>query len=220
MNEKLKKYIDYIFENAPKTKEALDLKEELTADLTEKYNDLLAEGKSEDEAYHAALSGLGDINELIGRLKPSPMYPSYTPEQIEKDRKRTAVYTSIAVALYIISPVFLIGFEEVLHMEYVGLFSMFFLVAAATIMLIYCNMTKLPNIKAENSVVEDFKEWKYQSDSKYQTMKAINSAISSVTLAVYFIYSFSTGAWHISWVIFLIGGALKSIVKSIFEMTR
>ena len=46
MNEKLKKYIDYIFENAPKTKEALDLKEELTADLTEKYNDLLAEGKS------------------------------------------------------------------------------------------------------------------------------------------------------------------------------
>ena len=148
------------------------------------------------------------------------MYPSYTPEQIEKDRKRTAVYTSIAVALYIISPVFLIGFEEVLHMEYVGLFSMFFLAAAATIMLIYCNMTKLPNIKAENSVVEDFKEWKYQTDSKYQTMKAINSAISSVTLAVYFIYSFSTGAWHISWVIFLIGGALKSIVKSIFEMTR
>lgn len=105
-------------------------------------------------------------------------------------------------------------------MEYVGLFSMFFLAAAATIMLIYCNMTKLPNIKAENSVVEDFKEWKYQTDSKYQTMKAINSAISSVTLAVYFIYSFSTGAWHISWVIFLIGGALKSIVKSIFEMTR
>ena len=148
------------------------------------------------------------------------MYPSYTPEQIEKDRKRTAVYTSIAVALYIISPVFLIGFEEVLHMEYVGLFSMFFLAAAATIMLIYCNMTKLPNIKAENSVVEDFKEWKYQTDSKYQTMKAINSAISSVTLAVYFIYRFSTGAWHISWVIFLIGGALKSIVKSIFEMTR
>ena len=46
MNEKLRRYIDDLFANAPSTVRAVELKEELYQNLTDKYNDLIAEGKS------------------------------------------------------------------------------------------------------------------------------------------------------------------------------
>ena len=58
---KLEKYIEYLFENAPDTKEAKEMKEEILSNLMEKYNDLLADGYSESEAYDIAVRGLGDI---------------------------------------------------------------------------------------------------------------------------------------------------------------
>ena len=45
MNEKLRRYIDDLFANAPSTVRAVELKEELYQNLTDKYNDLIAEGK-------------------------------------------------------------------------------------------------------------------------------------------------------------------------------
>ncbi len=48
MEEKLKIYVDDIFENAPKTKKAYQLKEEITSNLTDKYNDLV---KSDFDLY-------------------------------------------------------------------------------------------------------------------------------------------------------------------------
>lgn len=48
MEEKLKRYVDDIFENAPKTKKAYELKEEITSNLTDKYNDLV---KSDFDLY-------------------------------------------------------------------------------------------------------------------------------------------------------------------------
>jgi hypothetical protein len=44
-NERLRTYIESLFENAPKTRKAIELKEEILLNLTDKYNDLIAEGK-------------------------------------------------------------------------------------------------------------------------------------------------------------------------------
>lgn len=65
MYEKLQKRVDYLFKNAPDTKRAEELKEELMANLIDRYNDLTAGGKSEDEAIEITIEGIGDVNELI-----------------------------------------------------------------------------------------------------------------------------------------------------------
>lgn len=47
--------------------------------------------------------------------------------------------------------------------------------------------------------------------------KSVMSLISILGVAAYFIVSFATGAWHITWVIFLIMSALNQLVTVIFD---
>ena len=69
-------------------------------------------------------------------------------------------------------------------------------------------------------MVEEFKEWQDRNDSSVRAMKSIKSALWSLIVVVYLIVSFMTGAWHITWVIFLIGSAIEKIIQSIFELKR
>ena len=47
--------------------------------------------------------------------------------------------------------------------------------------------------------------------------KSVMSLISILGVMAYFIVSFATGAWHITWVIFLMIGALNQLVTVIFD---
>ncbi len=46
----------------------------------------------------------------------------------------------------------------------------------------------------------------------------INGIIGCICVALYFIISFTTMAWHITWVIFIIDGLICQIVKLIFTL--
>lgn len=204
---RLEKYIEYLFENAPDTKEAKEMKEEILSNLMEKYNDLLADGYSESEAYDIAVRGLGDITGLIDKLERPAEKPMFTKEEIMADKRRSGLITAIAVGLYILCVVPVIILSE-FGMETVGVVMMFIMIAAATVMLIYNNMTRL--------VKDDDEE--EEKEIIPPARKAINTAVSSIALAVYLILSFATGAWHITWLIFIISWAAKQIVKAIFEL--
>lgn len=69
-------------------------------------------------------------------------------------------------------------------------------------------------------MVEEFKEWQDQSSDQKKLYKAIKSAIMSLMVVIYIVVSFTTHAWHITWVIFLIGAAIENIVKAIFELKQ
>ena len=138
-------------------------------------------------------------------------------ERMMQHKKQSAILVSVAVALYILSvipPMIFMG-NIVL-----GPVLMFIMIALATGLLIYNSMTKPKPSFNDGTVVEEFKEWKEKSSSKRQTQKAISSAIWSLTVAVYLVVSFLTFAWHITWVIFLIAGAIEGIVKAIFDLRR
>ena len=205
---KLEKYIEYLFENAPDTKEAKEMKEEILSNLMEKYNDLLADGYSESEAYDIAVRGLGDITGLIDKLERPAEKPMFTKEEIMADKKRSAIITSIAVGLYILCVVPVLIFGEV-GSGMLGVVLMFVMIAAATVMLIYNNMTRL---------VKDDDDEEEEKEIIPPASKAINTAVSSIALAVYLILSFATGAWHITWVIFIISAVTKKLVNAIFEL--
>lgn len=61
-------YLENMFLNMPRTPEVLRAKEELASMMEDKYNELLAEGKKENEAVGIVISEFGDLEELAEEL--------------------------------------------------------------------------------------------------------------------------------------------------------
>ena len=218
MRNKLRAYIDAIFSQAPQSKKTVEMKEEILQNLTDKYNDLIAEGKSEEAAYNIAIASVGDISELIAELKDQYTYAREqqpAPQMTAEQRQQKAKITAIAIAMYIVSVI-----PPILFGGNAGPILMFLIVAAATGLLVYQNMTKAQYVKADDTITEEFKEWRQHGSEKVKVYKALSSALWMVALVVYFIVSFQTGAWHITWLTFLIAGALNNVMKAMFDLSK
>ena len=209
MNEKLRRYIDDLFANAPSTVRAVELKEELFQNLTDKYNDLIAEGKSEESAYNIAIASIGDVDSLIGGLSGAKHAES------EKSKKRSAILVAVAIALYILSPV-----PVILIQNEMGVMMLFLFVAVATALLIYNGVTRERYVKTDDTMVEDFKAWKHHDKQKNKAAQAIVGSFWLIAVCVYIVVSFMTGAWHITWIIFLIAAAIASLIKGLFMLKQ
>lgn len=57
-----------------------------------------------------------------------------------------------------------------------------------------------------------------EDEKQDKIVKQINDIIGGIGVAIYFIVSFITMAWHITWVIFIIIGLVEQIVKLIFML--
>jgi hypothetical protein len=211
MNEKLRAYIENLFSDAPKTKKTVELKEEILQNLIDKYNDLLAEGKSEDAAYNIAVASVGDISGLIEEVNKTG-----NQEETEKQRQRSALLVSLGVALAIAAFIPLFIFEN----DDIGFIFMFFFWAIAAGLFVYNGMTKPKYNKLDDTLVEEFKEWKANSSDKNSSFGLFSLALWLITIALYMVISFASGAWHISWIIFLIAAAVNSLIKAVFDMKK
>jgi len=49
-------------------------------------------------------------------------------------------------------------------------------------------------------------------------VKQISDIIGAIGVAIYFIISFTTMAWHITWIIFIIVGMIEQIVRLIYML--
>lgn len=217
MTDRLRAYIDELFVDAPNIKRTVELKEEILQNITDKYNDMLAEGKTEEAAYNIAVASIGDVSVLIEELnRRYSEAEALRPDP--KQKLRSAILVSVAVFLYIVSIVPIFIFEPNGN-EMIGLVLMFVLVALATGLLIFNSMTKVKYNKIDDTVVEEFREWQESNKKKSPAFNAINSALWTLTVTVYIIVSFWTGAWHITWIIFLISSAITGIIKAAFDIS-
>ena len=64
----IKTYLDNMFLNLPKTDEINSLKNDLLNNMEDKYNELKAQGKTENEAIGIVISEFGNIDELINEM--------------------------------------------------------------------------------------------------------------------------------------------------------
>ena len=215
MNGELRNYIDSVFKDAPQTVKTIEIKEEFLQNLTEKYNDMRAEGRSHEAAFNIAAASIGDVSSLVRELQGLPQQYGEISRKNQETRNRRAAVTAIAVALYIFCVVPLLVFGGGF-----GFLMMFTLAAIATGMLIYNGMTKNSVQIPENTMVEDFQQWRGYNNRGRQVYKSVTSAVWSLGLVVYFLVSFGTGAWHITWIIFLIIGAVNGIIRAIFDLSR
>lgn len=215
MYDKLREYIENLFKDAPNTLKTVELKEEMLQNLYEKYNGLLAEGRSEQAAFNIAVAGVGDVGDLIATLNTDAQPAPAAQTDYERRRSRSAAFVAAAVMLYILSVVPCILLPNIW-----GPVLLFVFCAAATGLLIYNGMTKPSYRKTDDTMVEQFREWKDRNDSRAQVFKAVSGAVWSLVVVAYFLISFFTQAWHITWLLFPIAGAATGVLKAIFDLTK
>lgn len=213
--------MDHLFRDVKPTRKTVELKEEILQNLVDKYHDLLKEGKTEEAAYNIAVATIGDMDELLAGLQNenTDMQPVYD-EKMDKWRRKSALRISVAVALYImclLPPILMSGSA---YEDSIAPALMFSMIGVATAILIYNNLTKPYYHRADDSIVDEFREWQQQTDSARRAFRAISSALWALIVVIYILISFWTMAWHITWVIFLIGVAVEGILKAVFELKR
>ncbi len=214
MIAKIRAYITRAFEDVPRTKKSMEMQEELISNLIEKFNDQLKLGKSEEEAYTNVIAGIGDLSELTEGLRERHILSGPTPSE----RKQNALIIAISVMIYILSPIVLIIFVESFGQETLGLAMMFGMVAIATGLIVFNQVSKPKYIREEETMVEEFKEWKSGRQKNKSIYEAFSSAFWLIVVALYLFVSFTYMNWYYSWIIFIIAAAIQNIFKALLEM--
>lgn len=218
MYERFRQKLDELFENAPQTHRARELKEELLANLMDKYNDLMSNGKTEEDAFNIAVSSIGDIDELINGLKEKD---EFNYEEMKRRSKKSALIISTSIGIYIMSVVVMIMLSEVLMVdENIAACIMLTMDAVATCLIIYNSVSRPKYLKADDTIVEEFKEWKSETRREREVLKSINSIVWLIIVALYLILNFMFDSWSFSWLIFIIGIAITKIVNLSFQLRK
>ncbi|WP_024621714.1 permease prefix domain 1-containing protein [Metaclostridioides mangenotii] len=212
MRREIEIYVDGLFEKAPSNGRTRELKEEILANSIDRYNDLIDAGIDKNEAYTSVVGNIGNVENLIFD------YNLYNDKEAE-ERKKSAKITAISVMLYILSPVGIILSDAFGWVEEFAIVIFFVIVAIATGMLVYNNMSKIKKYDREDeSIVEEIKEKKTVRYQKNRVRKATSSAVWAIVISAYFIISFLTNAWYVTWVVFIIGYAVDQIISAFIEL--
>ena len=207
MREQLIQYVNLLMAGAQTCE---DTKQEILQNTLDRYDDLIAEGKTPEAAYRLAIIGIGDINEILGsapRTAPAAPVPETKPEKLDTPVKK--ILRAVAVCLYILCPIPLFVLSEMPGLEIYGLCGTLAIVAVATAIIMLGAKKEAPKAEAAQSE---------KTDSKSELRKSIGGLIWAIGLAVYFIVSFLTGAWYITWVIFPILAALRGLANAILDL--
>lgn len=216
MNAKIKNYVDVLFQDIASTRKSIELKEEILSNLNEHFEEHIREGKSENQAYTEALADLGDVDELLSTVIPE----KEVKVELEKYRKLRARNIAIAVGLYIIGVLCLIGpsgisavfgFGNEAKLGVIGLIVMLVFCAVATSIIIYTNMSVPQDV--EPFLKKQKEEVSFDtSTEKGRFWASFMELYWMIVTIIYLAVSFTIGHWGITWIIWLIAGALKQAI--------
>lgn len=209
MREQLIQYVNLLFAGAADCDE---IKQEILQNTLDRFDDLVAQGKSPEAAYRLAIAGIGDINEILGAAIHAPA-ASATPVQTvqleaAEDIRRKKIRAG-AIALYIICALPLIILSE-FGLDILGLCLTLLIVAFATYLMIVTG-------KKDDDDDDDEKESK---EAKHPLKESIGKLIWVLGLVAYFAISFTFGAWHITWLIFPIMGCARGLSDAIIDLVE
>ncbi len=158
--ETIKMYLDNMFSALPKTAQMAEIKNNILSNMEEKYNELKAAGKSENEAIGIVISEFGNIDELVNELgikreeetENSPLITKEETYSYLAVKKTTGLQIGIGVFLCILAPAVLILLNKLFDDGVFGtgfpqragsvlsLIPMFLLVAVAVGIFIFSGM--------------------------------------------------------------------------------
>lgn len=155
------------------------------------------------------------VEELLTGKKPEEIQEEEKKKENNEEKvltkqevkEKSAKVVSSSVFIYMAAIAFLMIAIPVQHANPVVATSVFLLLigwATARIIRNYMSMPKFEKTKEERK--------------QEKVVKQINGIIGSICVAIYFIVSFVTMAWHITWIIFMIDGLICQVVKLIFML--
>lgn len=214
MIEELKSYIDELFKDAPKTRAAYELKEELLANSSDRYFDLVEDGIPEKEAFDIVINSIGDIDQLFTSEEPGAINQATD----EATQKKIALLKATAIGIYILGFALMVAIDEYTAWGELGFVMMLVMAAIATCILVYVGYAYPKYERKDDTVVEEFKEWNSGQKNKKAVQKSVNTILWMIVLILYFIISFVTFKWHITWILFLMGVCAQAIVNLLFQL--
>lgn len=125
----------------------------------------------------------------------------------QEAKEKSAKVVSGSIFIYILAVALIMILVPVKHVNPIIASSIFLILigwATARIIKNYMSMPKFEKTKEEKK--------------EEKIIKQINGIIGSICVALYFIVSFTTMAWHITWVIFIINALICQVVKLIFML--
>lgn len=159
--------------------------------------DELLMGTKKEEVDEGAVSASNQIDE----------------KKIEEIKKKRALGISLGVFLYFVATVWVMITIPVLLMNPIVSSGIFlWILGMATFIIIYTTMV----YKKEK---EEEKKVDAINPSK-ELVKQINNIISIFFCVIYLLLSFVTGAWHITWILWVVYACIAEIVKLIFMLRR
>ena len=172
-------------------------------------NELLTGEKQEQEKVNNEDGDKFNFNEakkhLFTRGKDDEdNYENMTKEQI---KHKSAEVISSSIFIFFVAIAFIIIGTEILNWKSGIVVFGFLLLVGVGVKRIVKHYMSIPKI-------EKTKEEQKQD----KIIKEINDIIGGIGLVIYFIVSFATMAWYITWVIFIIIGMIEQIVKLIFML--
>jgi len=210
MREQLIQYVNLLFAGAP---DACDIKEEILQNTLDRYDDLVSQGKTPEAAYSLAISGIGDLSEIL-RSRPvnAPVYAEAAKttqlSQPDSDPLYKKILRIVAIFLYIICMIPLIILSE-MGMDTIGLCGTLSIVAVATVAL-------LTGKKSGSQTSQ--KNTEETVSARQELRKSVHSIVWAIGLAAYFIVSFLTNAWYITWVIFPLIGCVNGLINACIDL--
>lgn len=98
---RIRQHIERLFATAPTTAQAYNMREEMIMNTIERYHDGIAKGYTPDQAYAAAIGGIGDVSELIKSLGGGEQSTQSTAQQpvqhAQQPQKKSNVGKVIAI---------------------------------------------------------------------------------------------------------------------------
>lgn len=211
MREKLIQYVNLLFEGS---ENAADIRQEILQNTLDHYDDLIAQGKTPEAAYRLSISGIGDIHELLGggTVPTPPPAPAPSKELSVPQRPEAQLWQkvlrAIAIFLFIICPIPLFVLDW-LGMDTFGLCGTLAICGLATALLVIAGRSRPKEQREEREI---------PGTPKAKLRKSISSVLWALCLALYFLISFRTNDWHITWVIFPICGAAEGLIDAIMDL--
>ena len=204
MKEQLIQYVELLFAG---TTDSEEIKQEILQNTLDRYDDLVDSGKSPEAAYRLAITGIGDISEIMngGQGLDSVASMDTSAQTGDISPAMAKMLRAVAVGLYItcVIPLFLLGNQ-------LGLCFMFLFIGVATALIIFSGRARSE---------ARFHRAQAEAHSPRKVLKrSIRSMIFAIGLAVYFIISFTSGAWYVTWVIFPLIGAVSGLITACIDL--
>ena len=213
MSHKIDSYLQALFADAPRTKKALELKEELLCNMRERYEDYLREGKSDSEAYSLTVASMGDLDEMIAQVMPDENFR----KEAQYYRRRSARNTAISVATYILGAALVVAsaLAQRESIQIMAVVALLVLAAGATALLIYTEMSTPVEYREDG---DDHWEKELLRRPGGYKIKALMDLYWIAVTVVYLAVSFLTFAWGLTWIIWPLAALLSGIIKTIVEL--